>query len=136
MLIAYLTTDEVNEQLALHMAEEIGQTLCSLAPGDAPPDEDFDAAVYDWDYLPVRQQQAIRAQLLAGQGVRPAAIHGYNLDDNFVEALRRHDVAVYRVLQPELFHRLAREYKRVRTARAAAMRAWKEQTSADACLVA
>jgi hypothetical protein len=136
MLIAYLTTDEVNEQLALYMAEENGQTLCSLSPSDAPPDDDFDAAVYDWDYLPAKRQQALRAQLLAEQGVRPAAVHGYNLDDDCVEALRRHNVAVFRTLQPELFRRLAREYKRIQAAHAPAFAAERELPSKKACLVA
>jgi hypothetical protein len=116
MLIAYVTTDEVNEQLALQMAEQSGQTVCSLSPSDPPPDEAFDAAVYDWDYLPTQRQQAIRAQLLAGHAVGPVALHGYSLDDDFVEALRNHRVAVYRTLQPVLFRRLARECMRFRAA--------------------
>lgn len=107
MLIAYLTTDEVNQHLALHMAEECGETVCLLTPSDPPPDEDFDAIVYDWDYLPVRRQQAILAELSAGRSRRPVAVHSYNLEEDCAEALRRQDVAVYRALQPEVFRLLA-----------------------------
>lgn len=136
MLIAYVTTDEVNEQLALQLAEESGQTVCSLSPSDPPPDEDFDAAVYDWDYLPVQRQQTIWAQLLGGHTFGPVAVHGYSLEDDSVETLRKHSVAVYRRLQPELFRRLARECLRLRAARASAFHAEKEQTSESPCLVA
>jgi hypothetical protein len=107
MLIAYLTTDEVNQHLAMHMAEGCGETVCLLTLSDPPPDEDFDAVVYDWDYLPAARQQAILAELLAGRSHRPVAVHGYNLEDDCVEALRRQHVAVYRVLQPEVFQLLA-----------------------------
>jgi hypothetical protein len=107
MLIAYVTTDEVNEQLALQMAEENGETLCPLSPSDGPPDEDFDAVVYDWDYLPVQLQQAILAELSAGKAVWPAVVHGYNIDPDHVRALRRQNVAVYRTLRPEIFRRMA-----------------------------
>jgi hypothetical protein len=135
MLIAYVTTDEVNEQMALQMAGQSGQTVCSLSPADPPPDEDFDAAVYDWDYLPGQRQQAIRAQLLAGQAFGPAAVHGYSMEDEFVEALRKHNVAVYRTLQPELFRRLAREWLLFLAASATGFRA-EDETSKNACLVA
>jgi hypothetical protein len=107
MLIAYLTIDEVNQQLAMQMADECGETVCLLTPNDPPPDEDFDAVVYDWDYLPVQRQQSIRADLLAGRSRRPVAVHGYNLKEDYVEALRRQNVAVYRALQPEVFQSLA-----------------------------
>ena len=112
MLIAYVTTDEVNEQLALQMAEESGETVCPLSPNDAPPDDDFDAAVYDWDYLPVQRQQATLAQLLAGQAPRRAVVHSYSLDEDCVKALRQRKVAVYRTLQPEVFRRLSHRGKR------------------------
>ena len=112
MLIAYVTTDEVNEQLALQMAEESGQTVCPLSPSDAPPDEDFDAAVYDCDFLPAQRQQATLAQLLAGQAPCRAAVHGYNLDEDCAKALRRRKVEVYRTLQPEVFRRLAHRRER------------------------
>lgn len=107
MLIAYVTTDEVNEQLALQMAEESGETLCPLSPCDAPPDEDFDAVVYDWDYLPAQLQHAILAKLLAGKAVWPAALHGYNIHEEAVSALRKQNVAVHRTLQPKIFRQMA-----------------------------
>jgi hypothetical protein len=55
MRIAYLSTDEVNVHLAEAMAAGCGLTLCPLAPKDPPPDEEFDALLYDWDSWPARQ---------------------------------------------------------------------------------
>jgi hypothetical protein len=107
MLIAYVTTDEVNEYLALLMAEECGETVCPLTPSDLPADEDFDAIVYDWDYLPVQQREALLPELLADGPSRPVAVHGYSLEEGCVAALCRRNVAVYRVLRPELFQLLA-----------------------------
>jgi hypothetical protein len=123
MLIAYLTTDEVNEQLALQTAEECGETLCPLSPSDAPPDGDFDAVVYDWDYLPAQLQRAVLAELLAGNALCPAAVHGYNLDPGCAAALRKQNVAVYRTLHIEIFRRLAprRVYGRAGHAAGAAL---------------
>jgi hypothetical protein len=108
MLIAYLTTDEVNQYLATQMAEECGQTLCLLSLSHAFPDGEFDAAVYDLDHLPAQRQQALLEEMLAGRAAQPMAVHSYNLADECVEALRGQAVAVYRALQPELFQLLAR----------------------------
>src|SRR5260370_21626393 len=90
MLIAYLTTDEVNQYLAMQMAEECGQTLCLLSLSHAAPDGVFDAAVYDLDHLPARRQQALLGEMLAGRAAHPMAVHSYNLADECVEALRGH----------------------------------------------
>ncbi len=106
MLIAYLTTDEVNQHLALQIAEECGETLCPLSLNDVPPDSKFDALVYDWDHLPRQRQQAILAVLLAGRALLPVAVHSYNLEEDLVQPLRRQGVAVYRTLQPEIFRLL------------------------------
>ena len=108
MLIAYLTTDEVNQDLAMLMAEECGQALCLLSLSHARPNGEFDAAVYDLDHLPAQRQQALLAEMLAGRAAHPVAVHSYNLEDECVEALRGQAVAVYRALQPELFQLLAR----------------------------
>ena len=103
MRVAYLTTDEVNEQLALQMAQECGVTLCPLAPKDAPPDGEYDALLYDWDYLPVEEQREVMAELLSGPSPHAVAMHSYHLEDGQVEALRRNAVAVFRRLQPSVF---------------------------------
>jgi hypothetical protein len=106
MLIAYLTTDEVNQHLALQMAAEYGLMLCLLGPCDHLHGAAFDAVIYDWDYVPLERQQQILTELLSGPVPYPVAVHSYNLEEDQVEALVRQDVAVYRCLQAEVFQRL------------------------------
>jgi hypothetical protein len=108
MIVAYLTTDEVNQCLAAQLAQECGATLCPLWPHEALQTELFDAVVYDWDYLPSERQQEVLAELLSGSVPRPVAVHGYNLDESQAAALCKHQVAVYRYLQPEVFQLLHR----------------------------
>ena len=117
MRVAYLTTDEVNEQLAQQMAVACGVTLCPLAPKDAPPDGECDAVLYDWDYLPIEWQREVMAELLSSPLPHPVALHGYNLEDGQAEALRRHTVAVYRRLQPRVFRFLRRAARTAQAAR-------------------
>jgi hypothetical protein len=119
MLIAYLTTDEVNEHLAQRMAEESGETLCVFSPNDVPPDGEFDAVVYDWDYLPAQRQQSILAALSAGRAPRPIAVHSYNIEEDRARTLRQQGVAVYRTLQPEVFRLLALVGSQLRASRPA-----------------
>src|SRR5262249_60041731 len=52
MLIAYFTTDEVNEWAAERLAAECGLTLCPMFLKGEPAGEGFDAMIFDWDFLP------------------------------------------------------------------------------------
>src|SRR5262245_40461602 len=99
MLIAYLTTDEVNQELALEMAQQCGITLCPVWPRDSQPDGQFDGVLYDWDYLPVQHQQQLLAELLSGLAPQPAALHSFNLPEDLAKALRERHVAVHRRLE-------------------------------------
>jgi hypothetical protein len=88
-----------------------------LDPKDPSPDEAFDAVLYDCDFWPIKDQREVLAESLAGYGTRVVAVHGYNLEDDQAEALRRQGVAVYRRLRPRLFRFLRRAVRRVRAAR-------------------
>src|SRR5690242_7571999 len=100
MRIAYCSTDEVNRHRAEEMASACGLTLCPLDPKDPSPNEAFDAVLVDLDFWPIGEQREVLAEPLAGQGVRVAAVHGYNVTDDQAEALRQQGVAVYRRLRP------------------------------------
>jgi len=103
MRVAYLTTDEVHEQLAFQMAEDYDVTLLPLSPRDVLPRGRLDALLYDWDCLSVRRQCEIAHTLLAGPALCPRAVHSYTLREHQAETLRRREVAVFRHLQPEVF---------------------------------
>jgi hypothetical protein len=117
MRVAYLTTDEVNQSAALLMAQEHGITICPLEPRDGPPGNEYDAVLYDWDSWPADRRQEAMADLLASPVPHALAVHGYNLDDDAAEQLRRRTIAVYRRLQPRVFRFLRLAVATVRTAR-------------------
>jgi hypothetical protein len=98
MRIAYLTVDEVNEDLALRLAEEYGMTVCPQSLRDPPPDGQFDAVLLDWDYWPAEQRWEVLAGLLAGCEPVVVAVHGYQLDEKREEILRQNGVTVFRRL--------------------------------------
>src|SRR5262245_46838320 len=98
MRIAYLTTDEVNRELAMRLAAGQGARLEVLWPGDEPPDGRVDAVVYDLDCLPVGLRQEVLSKLAAAAAPWPAAVHGYALGGDQVRALRKRGVVVRRRL--------------------------------------
>jgi len=49
MKIAYLSTDEVNQNLAENLAARCGASQDCLSPHDPPPNGQYDAVVYDLD---------------------------------------------------------------------------------------
>jgi hypothetical protein len=118
MRIAYLTTDEVNLRLAQAMAADYGLIVCPLDPRDPPPNGEFDAVLYDWDYWPAPQQCEVLTELRAGRLPHAMAVHGYNLGADHAQALLRHTVAVYRRLQPRVFRSLRQAARAVRAAKA------------------
>jgi hypothetical protein len=52
MRTAYLTSDEVNQDLALQIAAGCATKLCVMWPKEQGLDEDFDAVIYDLDWHP------------------------------------------------------------------------------------
>ena len=114
MRFAYLTTDDVNLSLALRMAADCDASLEGLSLRDAPPAGRFDAVLYDWDYLPPDKRREVLSELQSGPLTCPVALHGYNLGEDQVEALRRQGAVVSRRLEAKLFLALRRAVRRVR----------------------
>jgi hypothetical protein len=79
MRIAYLSTDEVNKDLALRLAAQWEVTVCPLEPRDPAPDGDFDAVLYDWDHWPTDRRPKVLTHTAAGPIRQPVALHGYSL---------------------------------------------------------
>ena len=106
MLFAYLTLDEVNQELAGMLADAAGVELDATDFRDACPDRQFDAVLYDLDYLPNDRREALLAALTAGRMAEPVAVHSYRLSVRQARALRQQGVIVARRLGPKLFARL------------------------------
>jgi hypothetical protein len=96
MKIAYLTLDEVHEDLLRKLAETRGAEFCAFPGLDPPLAGGFDAMIYDLDYLPPERRQSVLAELLSGRVSHRAAVHGYNLRRKQVQGLRRRGVIVGR----------------------------------------
>ena len=106
MLIAYFTTDEVNEWMAERLAAECGPTLCPTFLKEQPVEDGFDALLFDWDSLPVAWREEALKMLLTRPLDCPVALHSYHLAEKHVQALRARGVQVRRRLEATLFHEL------------------------------
>jgi hypothetical protein len=111
MLVAYLTTDEVNQDLAIRLASDCGITLWPLSTRDAPPNGAFNAVVYDWDYWPPEKRRELLAMWLAVPVLGCVAVHSYHLEEQEIEALARKGILVFHRLGPKVFHVLRRVIK-------------------------
>jgi hypothetical protein len=107
MRIAYLTTDELNQELALRLATSQQTQLEVIWPRDEPPDGCFDAVLYDLDCLPPPLRQQLLTDLAAGRTPQTAAVHSYALAGEQIKALLGQSVIVRRRLRATLFRRLS-----------------------------
>jgi hypothetical protein len=114
MRIAYLTTDEVNKDLALRLAAQWEVTICPLEPRDAPPDGQFDAVLYDSDHWPADQLAKALSGASAGSDRRPVALHGYGLEQQPARDLRRSGILLFHRLEPRTLLELQRAVTRAR----------------------
>src|SRR5262245_54809815 len=108
MRIAYLTTDEVNPDLAQRWARTCGCEVIPLTPRDPIPDGEFDAVIYDLDYLPQPIRQQVMTMLLNGPRTSPAAVHSYNLRRWQTQALRALGIVVGRKLERGILVKILR----------------------------
>lgn len=101
MSIAYMSLDEVNQDLVLDIADRCGENLATLAsPAEAPPAH-CDAIIYDLDHLCVADRLQVLDELTYSPAARLAAVHSYHLPPRQVRSLRRNGVIVQRRLQAD-----------------------------------
>jgi hypothetical protein len=117
MRIAYLTTDEVNHDLARRTADGCGAPLEVLTLTEPTLDGAYDAVLVDWDYLPTDSRQPILAAVLAGKWPCPVVVHGYHLEDNIRVTLGQSGVAIHRRLEPKWLARWLRRVSRAADAK-------------------
>jgi hypothetical protein len=96
-----MSLDEVNQDLALEIADRCGESLATLAsPAEAPPAH-CDAVVYDLDHLCATDRRQILDDLTYRPVKHLAAVHSYHLPPHAVRSLRRNGVIVQRRLQAD-----------------------------------
>jgi hypothetical protein len=117
MRIAYLTTDEVNKDLALRLAAQWEVMVCPLEPRDPPPDGGFDAVLYDWDHWPADRRPKALTDTLPGPFGPRLALHGYSLEQEQERSLRRSGVLLFDRLDSRTFLELQRAVNHARAIR-------------------
>ncbi len=106
MRIAYVSTDEVNQDLAARVAAEFGAVISARLPNDPPPDGLFDAVLYNLDDVPRDERSALLEGFRSGKPVHPTAVHGYDISDEQLRTLNRRGVAAARRLHRDLVRSL------------------------------
>jgi|SRR5262249_52337693 len=106
MRVAYLTLDEVNQHLALDLADQHGVSLDVQARPEDLTERQYDAVLYDPDSFPPHERLANLAAVLACPSDRRVAVHGYAFSTEFLHVLRRCGAIVARRLEDVVFKRL------------------------------
>ncbi|HLN29784.1 MAG TPA: hypothetical protein VK395_18705 [Gemmataceae bacterium] len=106
MFVAYISLDEVNQDLATRTAEKYGVTLATFASRAEMASWPCDAVVYDLDCLPADDRRHILDELTGDPVKRVAAVHSYNLQPIQKRGLRRNSVIVRRRLHAGWLSRL------------------------------
>jgi hypothetical protein len=109
MRIAYLTSDEVNLDLARQWAFDFDCEVIPLSTVEPLPSDDFDAAIYDLDLLAQPVLKQVLAGLLNRPRQRPTVVHAYNLRQCIVNELLARGVYVRRRLDRGILATLRRE---------------------------
>lgn len=113
MRTAYITIDEVNQDLARRWAEALGAILQVLTPAEGFPDTCYDAVLVDLDSLPADYRQQMLRDLLSEPADRPVAVHSYSLTDEEIQDLKNHGVAVTRRLERRVIRRAMKAFQRI-----------------------
>ena len=103
MRVAYLTVDEVNQEMAAELAARCHVTVEPVSFRDWPLQRPFDAVVYDLDSFPKAERAEVLTKLLNSLALYPVAVHSYSLTEGQVRRLRRNGIAVHRRLTEAVF---------------------------------
>ncbi len=106
MRIALQSTDEVHRHLARKQAETFGVAVDVLFPKDPPPDDGYDAVILDLDHWDPSRRDAVLADLLAGPPPWRVVVVSHNLRPKEARALRRQQIAVFKVVGSRVFRAL------------------------------
>jgi hypothetical protein len=115
MRIAYLTSDEVNLDLARQWALDFDCEVIPLSTVEPLPSDDVDGAIYDLDFLAQPFLKQVLAGLLNSPRQRPTVVHAYNLRQCIVNELLARGVYVRRRLERGILATLRREVQYIQT---------------------
>jgi hypothetical protein len=104
--IAYLTFDDVNQHLALALADERGVSLDVHARPEGIRERDYQAVLYDQDSFPLDEHSANLTAVLACPPHMTVAIHGYEISADQLQVMRHRGAIVARRLGAGMFARL------------------------------
>ena len=114
MRITYVSTDEVNQDLADADRREVRRGICKRLPKDRKPDDLCDAILYNLDDVPRAERSALIERFRRGKPDRPTAVHGYDITDEQARTLGRNGVATAQRLHSDLLCILFIEARRHR----------------------
>jgi hypothetical protein len=100
MKIAYRSGDEVNRNAMQTLTATHGDEFRALEPGATPGRGQCDLLIYDFDYMPGPECDAVVKSLLAARPPCKVVVHGYNVDDLRTRDLEASGVIVLRRLVP------------------------------------
>jgi hypothetical protein len=106
MRFAYLTLDEVNQHLAMALADAHAVSLDVLARPENIGEREYDAAIYDPDSFPSEEREVNLRTVLACPLNRPVAVHGYYFSADQLRILRQRGAIVALQLRADVFARL------------------------------
>jgi len=115
MFVAYISLDEVNQDLVMRTVDEHVVTLATFASRAEMASWPCDAVIYDLDCLPCDDRERVLDELMGDPVRRLAAVHSYNLQPAQKRRLRRNGVIVRRRLHPGwLSRQVLRRTSRIR----------------------
>jgi hypothetical protein len=106
MRIAYLNKDEVNREIVARIAARFGAVICNLGNGDARSDIGAEAVLYNLDDMPRDLRPAVLQGLTRSTQDLAVGVHGYDLRDDEIAALRGNGVAASQRLDSDLVRNL------------------------------
>jgi hypothetical protein len=111
MRIAHVTTDEVNQDLAVRAARPLGAVVVQLVSENILKEVRFDAVLIDLDRVAPYRRQDLLDEIRSEATALPVAVYGYCLSEDQARALRFHGVAVAQRLHKALLRSLAKSVR-------------------------
>jgi hypothetical protein len=106
MRIAHITTDEVNQDIAVQVAKRLDASVTMLGCDDTATLVLFDSLLYDLDRIAPDRRDALLDEIRSETTTLPVAVYGYCLSEEQAGKLRFHGVAVGQQLHRALIRTL------------------------------